>query len=67
MRLALQLAKTEPLASCFRPLDSAVDDGFDPYWATKVDPNTLTDEQLESLVRGHAQSAWHPVRLPSQR
>ena len=65
MRLALRLAKTEPFSSCLIPHDGTIEEGFDPYWAAKVDPDTLTDDQLETLIRRHAQSAWHPVCLQS--
>ncbi|KZT66955.1 GMC oxidoreductase [Daedalea quercina L-15889] len=61
MRLVLRLAQTEPLASCFQPYAHDAQDGFDPYWATKVDPDTVTDEELKTLVRANAQSAWHPT------
>ncbi|TFY60083.1 hypothetical protein EVJ58_g5368 [Rhodofomes roseus] len=60
MRLTLRLAKTEPLASCFQPIARAKE-GVDHYWASNVDPDTVTDEELEKLLRRNAQSAWHPT------
>ncbi|KAH9934397.1 GMC oxidoreductase [Fomitopsis serialis] len=60
MRLSLKLAKTEPLASCFQPIAPAKE-GIDHYWASNVDPDTVTDEELETLLRRNAQSAWHPT------
>jgi choline dehydrogenase len=47
VRLAMEIARTEPLAACLS----------EPYQT----PASDTDEDIESHVRAHAQTQYHPV------
>jgi choline dehydrogenase len=47
VRLAMEIARTEPLATCLS----------EPYQT----PASDSDEDIESHVRAHAQTQYHPV------
>ncbi|CCM03441.1 uncharacterized protein FIBRA_05574 [Fibroporia radiculosa] len=61
MRLLIRLARTEPLSSSLILRDSPSNSDFDPYWPSDVNPDTVSDEDLETWMRKHAQTAWHPT------
>ncbi|KAI0771272.1 GMC oxidoreductase [Trametes elegans] len=57
-RLLMRMARTEPLASALDPQPPSGDKSS-PWWLCDADPDTVTDEELETFLRGSAMSAFH--------
>lgn len=62
VRVSLAIAQTSPLAEQLVVNYSKKNDDMDDmYWLADQDPGTLTDERLESWLRGNVQTLYHPV------
>lgn len=62
VRVSLAIAHTSPLADKLL-FDGSKrnDDMNDLYWLADQDPETLTDERLETWLRGNVETVYHPV------
>ncbi|KAJ7686122.1 GMC oxidoreductase [Mycena rosella] len=59
-RLALRIARSEPLASALDlPEDSTDQSTF--YWPGDAHPDTVSDEDLAKWIKGNGQTTWHPT------
>ncbi|KAJ7612768.1 GMC oxidoreductase [Roridomyces roridus] len=59
-RLALRLARAEPLASTLSlPADSKDESTY--FWPGDADPDTVSDEALTKWIKRNGQTAWHPT------
>jgi choline dehydrogenase len=62
VRVSLTIAHTSPLADkLVFDYSKKNDDMNDLYWLADQDPETLTDERLETWLRGDAETIYHPV------
>ncbi|KAJ7446109.1 GMC oxidoreductase [Mycena latifolia] len=60
VRLALRIARTEPLASALDlPEDSKDQATF--FWPGDANPDMVSDEELAAWIRRNGQTAWHPT------
>ncbi|KAI0640876.1 GMC oxidoreductase [Trametes meyenii] len=59
-RLVLRVARTEPLSSVLHPKPRAAKKDS-PWWLCDVDPDKVTDKELEERLRASATSAWQPT------
>ncbi|KAJ7222417.1 GMC oxidoreductase [Mycena pura] len=60
IRLALRIARAEPLASALAlPDDSKDESTF--FWPGDADPDTVSDERLAAWIKRNGQTAWHPT------
>ncbi|KAL1948179.1 hypothetical protein VTO73DRAFT_12254 [Trametes versicolor] len=59
-RLLMRLARTEPLASALE-FGPHSEDKSSPWWLCDADPDKVTDQELEDLLRDNALPAKHPV------
>ncbi|KAJ7461324.1 GMC oxidoreductase [Mycena galericulata] len=59
-RLALRIARTEPLSAALDlPADSKDQSTF--FWPGDADPDTVSDEALTAWIKRNGQTAWHPT------
>ncbi|KAK6975046.1 GMC oxidoreductase [Favolaschia claudopus] len=59
-RLALGIARTEPLAS-FLDLPADSNDESAYFWPGDANPHTVSDEALTAWIKRNCQTAWHPT------
>jgi hypothetical protein len=60
IRLALRIARSEPLAGQL-DLKPHSTDTADVFWPGDADPDVISDEEIAGFIRGHGQTNYHPV------
>jgi len=60
MRLAMRIARSEPLKSHLQLKDHSMDT-TDVFWPGDADPDQVPDEALAEWIRGNAYTIYHPI------